>query len=61
MRRLRARDRERYLRLIDEAEENVLMARDQYRRTLDRLSDLEEMAVRREGADADDPPDHEEF
>ena len=59
--RLRARDRERHLRLMDEARENVRLARREYHDALDELSDLEEMAVGPESADADDPLDHEEF
>ena len=59
--RLRARDRERYLHLLDEARENVRQARRDYHDALDELSDLEEMAVGPESADADDPLDHEEF
>ena len=59
--RLRSRDEERYLEAVDEARENVLIARDEYRRALDRLEDLEEMVVGPESAEADGPLDHEEF
>lgn len=59
--RRRARDRERYLHAIDEARENVRLTRREYHDALDELSDLEEMAVGPESADADDPLDHEEF
>ena len=59
MRRLRARDRERYVDALDEARENVRLARRNYHDALDELSDLEDMAVGPEGPDADDPRDED--
>lgn len=53
--RLRSRDEERYLEAIDEARENVRIARRDYHEALDNLEDLE--AVGPEGPDADDALD----
>ena len=41
-RQLRSRDRERYLDAVDEARENVRLARQDYHDALDKLDDLED-------------------
>lgn len=61
MRRMRARDHERYLHVLDEARENVRLTRRKYHDALDELSDLEEMAVGPESADGDDPRDEDYY
>jgi len=59
MRRLRARDHERYLDALDEARENVREARREYYDALNELEDLE--AVGPEGPEADDPRDEDYY
>lgn len=54
--RLRSRDEERYLDAVDEARENVRLARRQYHDALDELEDLE--AVGPEGPEPPAPDDY---
>ena len=55
--RLRSRDEERYLDAVDEARENVRLARREYHDALDELDDLE--AVGPEGPESTDPRDED--
>ncbi|MXX75672.1 MAG: hypothetical protein F4210_13950 [Holophagales bacterium] len=52
---LRSRDTERYREALDEARDNVRLARRDYHEALDELDELE--AVGPEGPDADDATD----
>lgn len=57
--RLRSRDEERYLDAVDEARDDVRLARREYYAALDALDELE--SVGPEGPEADDPRDEDYY